>query len=173
MLGNKQQISQFLSFNLTSELQAMLPTAQLAEIASVDPSQIVPIFELPTAVMGVYNRRGEVLWIVDLAYLLDLEAIVFHNLRHYYNLLILQRDREQVGLAVRQVGQLILCPDSQILPLSNPEISDKSPLPSIPPRASASKLSFCLRGEKRQPDGKRLWVLDGDKILDLLKNSTF
>lgn len=172
MLENKQQISQFLSFHLTAELQAMLPTAQLAEIASVDPSQIVPIFELSTAVMGVYNRRGEVLWVVDLAYLLELEAIVFHNLRHYYNLLILQRESQQVGLAVRQVGQLILCPDSQILPLSSADIPDRRPLSSIPPPTS-SKLSFCLRGEKRQPDGKKLWVLNGDKILDLLKNSSF
>ena len=105
----KLTISQFLSFFLTSDIQAMLPTEELGEIIKIDPSQIVPVFDLSPAIMGVYNHRGEVLWVVDLALLLELEPLYKQNYYQSYNVLLINKQDRILGLAIRQVGHLVLC----------------------------------------------------------------
>ncbi len=150
----EKQICQYLSFHLTPGLQAMLPTEQLGEILRLEPRQIVPIFDVPPAVMGVGNRRGEVLWIVDLACLLGLEPLFNQDCSHLYSIIVLQKQNQVVGLAVNQVGQLVLCKASQI----QPSQAENIPL----------KLAFCLKGEKRSLYKKTLLVLDGEKLLELL-----
>lgn len=157
MVTIKKQIYQFLSFNLTGEMQAMLPTEQLSEILTIEPNQIVPIFDLPSPIMGVYNHRGEVLWIIDLAYFLDLEPLFSQPYRSPYSVLILHQGNKVIGLVIGQVGQLVLYSEAQI---------QSMPASHLPP-----KLSFCFKGEKRNPDGKKILVLDGEKIFELLSQS--
>lgn len=150
----KPTISQFLSFFLTAEIQAMLPTEELGEIIKIDPSYIVPIFDLSPAVMGVYNHRGEVLWVVDLSCLLQLEPLYKQNYYNSYNVLLIKKDQRVIGLAVRQVGYLVLCKTGQIR---------RSTLQELTP-----KLSFCLAGEKRNSQGDTILALDGDRVIQLL-----
>ena len=150
----KPTISQFLSFFLTATVQAMLPTEELGEIIKIDPSHIVPIFDLSPAVMGVYNHRGEVLWVVDLSSLLELEPLYKQNYYYSYNVLLINKDRKIIGLAVRQVGHLILCKTEQIRYHNLQELTPK--------------LSHCLVGEKRNAQGQNIFVLDGDRIIQLL-----
>ena len=150
----KPTISQFLSFYLTAEIQAMLPTEELGEIIKIDPSHIIPIFDLIPAVMGVYNHRGEVLWVVDLSSLLDLEPLYKQNYYYSYNVLLINKNDKVLGLAVRQVGHLVLCKTGQIRRNTLHE--------------STSKLSFCLVGEKRTAQGQTILALDGDRIVELL-----
>jgi positive phototaxis protein PixI len=42
---------------------------QVTELVNIQIDRVVPMPHLPPAVMGVYNWRGEILWIVDLAML--------------------------------------------------------------------------------------------------------
>ena len=154
-MQSKSTISQFLSFFLTAEIQAMLPTEELGEIIKIDPTQIVPIFDLSPAVMGVYNHRGEVLWVVDLSSLLELEPLYKQNYYHSYNVLLINKDDKVIGLAIRQVGHLELCKTEQIR---------RHHLQELTP-----KLSFCLVGEKRIPGGQTIFTLDGDRIIQLLR----
>ena len=147
-------ISQFLSFDLTAEIQAMLPTAELGEIVKIDPSHIVPIFDLSPAVMGVYNHRGEVLWIVDLSSLVQLEPLYQQNYYYSYNVLLINKNQKVLGLAVRQVGHLVLCKKEQIR---------RTSLQALTP-----KLSFCLTGEKRTAQGQTILALESDRIVELL-----
>jgi positive phototaxis protein PixI len=63
---------QFLQLYLDSNLPVLLPVHQLIEIITIPLGQIVPIFHMPAWVMGVYNCRGEVLWMIDLNHLLGL-----------------------------------------------------------------------------------------------------
>ena len=147
-------ISQFLSFFLTADIQAMLPTEDLGEIIKIDPSHIVPIFDLSPAVMGVYNHRGEVLWVVDLSSLLELEPLYQQNYYHSYNVLLINKDQKVLGLAVRQVGHLVLCKTEQIRRHKLKELT--------------AKLSFCLVGEKRNSQNQTISVLSGDRIVELL-----
>jgi positive phototaxis protein PixI len=148
---------QFLGFQLTPDLQALILTAQLGEVLSLEANQVVPIFDRPAAVMGICNHRGEVLWIVDLAALLGLETLFAQDCRQSHSVMVIHQMQSHVGVAVRQVGQLVRCPATRIQPLPPTSIN-------LPPR-----LAFCLNGLYQPSAQKSLLVLDGEKILDLLK----
>jgi positive phototaxis protein PixI len=158
----EQRSYQSLSFHLTPQVQALLPTLQLAEVINLEASQIVPVFDLPEAVMGICNHRGEVLWIVDLACLLGFDTLASQNCRQFYSVLVIHHMQSHVGVAVRQVGQLVICSAARIQPLPSAMVLDMVP-----------KLAFCLKGLYPLPDqrteAKALLVLDGEKILHLLK----
>lgn len=109
---------QFLSFHLNSEMQAMLPTQQLAEILNLSISQIVPIPDVPPQIVGVCNWRGEVLWLADLGYLLNLKPILHSEYRQSsYSVIILQHKGNSLGLLVDRVDGMILCHRNHIQPL--------------------------------------------------------
>lgn len=65
----------FLKFYLGQDTAALLPLQQSAEVLSISRKAIVPIFFMPAWVTGVYNMRGEILWVIDLAHLLGLSPI--------------------------------------------------------------------------------------------------
>ncbi|MEW6496269.1 MAG: chemotaxis protein CheW, partial [Cyanobacteriota bacterium] len=46
---------QFLRFHLVPDTTALLPMEQLIEVLTIPTGQIVPIFQMPPWVMGVYN----------------------------------------------------------------------------------------------------------------------
>ena len=137
----------------------MLPTAQISEILTLDLAQIVPMFDLPEAVMGVCNRRGNILWLVDLACLLDLEPLYIQSDRQQCSVIVIQQQQFCMGVAVAQLGQLVVCRPTQIQPFSAPG-SAQEPQP---------KLTSCLQSIYRNFDGTRRLILDGEKVLDLLK----
>lgn len=150
----KPTISQYLSFFLTEKIQAMLPTEELGEIIKIDPSHIVPIFDLPSAIMGVYNHRGDVLWVVDMASLLGLPPLYKQNYYHSYNVLLIDDGSRVLGLAVRRVGQLVLCKTGQIRRTLVPDLSPK--------------MLSCAIGEKRNAQGETIVALDSDRVMQLL-----
>src|ERR671932_579685 len=63
---------QFLRFHLLPDTTVLLPIQQLTEVLTIPKGQIIPIFQMPPWVMGAYNWRGEVLWMVDLGHLVGL-----------------------------------------------------------------------------------------------------
>lgn len=148
----QEQTQQFLSFHLPPDAQAMLPTEQLTEILSLAPSQIVPIPDLPPAVMGACNWRGEVLWLVDLGQLLGFEPLHAQGFYHaHYSIIVIHDRGKIVGLAVHQVGQMILCDPAQI---------------QSPPTQITPELTVCLRGCWLRPTGEFFLVLDGMALIE-------
>lgn len=67
----------FLRFHLSPNTTALLPLYYSAEVLSISRREIVPIFFMPAWVTGVYNFRGEILWVIDLGHLLGL--IPYHQ----------------------------------------------------------------------------------------------
>ncbi len=151
--------SQYLSFQLSTDLQTLLPTEQISEILTLELAQIVPMLDLPEAVMGVCDRRGNILWVVDLACLLDLEPLYLQSDRQQCSVIVIQQQQFCIGAAVAQLGQLIVCRPSQIQPFSAQASAQDMP----------SKLARCLQSICRHFDGTRHLILDGEKVLDLLK----
>ena len=70
----EEALEQFLSCSLGVNTQVLLPVVQLVEIFNFSREQITPIPHLPRWIQGVYNWRGEVLWVVDLTQLLGLDS---------------------------------------------------------------------------------------------------
>ncbi|MEM8614252.1 MAG: CheW domain-containing protein, partial [Cyanobacteria bacterium P01_H01_bin.105] len=107
-------IAQYLKFDLLTDMTALLPVDQLAAVLKIEAAQITAIPHLPSWIMGVYNWRGEILWITDLGHLVGGASL--HQqpmLPTHYNILLLEQSfaeqRYHLGLAVHQVEGIELC----------------------------------------------------------------
>lgn len=157
-----QDEAQFLRFFLMPDTHALLPVAQLTEVLTLPIEQMIPIPQMPQWVMGVYNWRGEVLWLVDLGYLLGLtpwyqqgqnrstcRAIVLHPSNQQ---LTKTRNKSQMlGLIVNKVEDIDWCNPNEI----------KSPPESAVPAGFAP----FLRGYLLSETDEMMIVLDGEAIL--------
>lgn len=152
---------QFLRCHLFPDALVTLPVDQLVEVLKIPVGQITPIPHLPAWVMGVYNWRGEVLWMVDLGHLLGFtpwhqQAISTSS----YTAAVLRTTRtsaaegasdQMIGLVVTQVQDIEWC---------NPEH-----IQSPPPSAITPELAPFLRGYWLKKSGEMLACLDGTAIL--------
>ncbi len=136
----------------------MLKTEHLSEILTRDLVQIVPMFDMPVAVMGVTNNyRGEILWVIDLPCLLGLPPLSTCNLAARFNLMILRHQGQELALAVPQVGQLITCKINRMPRLS------KQAIPDI--------LEKCVEGIYQVSQSADMLVLDTARLFDLLSKN--
>ena len=128
---SQTELDQFLSFSLAPEQQALLPTHQLLEIVQVNLSQITAIAGLAPSVMGIYNWRGDVIWVVDLASLLGYKPLYAQEyaqgkFQDKCHVIFLRNQDNVIGFAVSQVGQIMRCDISRIqtsaLTFTNPKI---------------------------------------------------
>jgi positive phototaxis protein PixI len=153
---------QYLRFYLEPNTTALLPIQKLTEVLTIPIGQIVPIFNMPAWVMGVYNWRGEILWMVDLNYLVGLTpwyqqtsntsthtAIVL-NLRAS-NQKSSTTKSKMLGLVVNRVEDIEWC---------NPDLIQSPPSSTL-----TSELVPFLRGYWLKSNGEMLVVLDGEAII--------
>ena len=124
-------IEQFLSFSLGQDQQALLPTSQLIEIVKVSLSQITPIAGTAPYVMGVYNWRGDVIWVMDLASMLGYRPLYAQEQGKFLDkchVIFLRIQDRVIGLVVSQVGQMIKCDIAKIqttgLAFTNPVMKE-------------------------------------------------
>jgi positive phototaxis protein PixI len=171
---DRRSQQQFLRFHLEPDTAAMLPVAQLSEVLTIGLGQIVPIPHLPPWVLGVYNWRGEILWMVDLGYLVGLTPWHQQSVaRSHYRAIILNgdisfeqnqrkrsftnQDRNQMlGLVVSRVEDIEWC--------------DTDDLHSPPTASISAKLISYLRGIWVKPNHDVVLALDGQSIIAKLKN---
>jgi positive phototaxis protein PixI len=142
---------------------ALLPVSQVTEVLKIPAGQITPIPHLPAWVMGVYNWRGDVLWMVDLGHLLGLTpwyqqsvslSICTAMVLHPAGKTTSGSDRQVMGLAVTQVQDIEWC--------------DPACIQVPPPTAVQSELTPFLRGYWLKPNGEMLSCLDGNVILSAM-----
>ncbi|MEA5508454.1 chemotaxis protein CheW [Crocosphaera sp. UHCC 0190] len=162
VLSERNQLEQFLRFHLVPDTTLLLPVSQLTEVLSIPLGQIVPIPQMPPWVMGVYNWRGEILWMVDLGALLGLTPHARQTqVTPIYRAIVLQSvadsstvakvHRQLLGVVVSRVEDIEWCNPSEI---------------QSPTGASVTaNLAPFLRGYWLQPQGDMLMVLDGESIL--------
>lgn len=152
---------QFLHLALEVKTPVLLSVLHLVEILTISVSQVVPMFEMPAWVAGVYNWRGDILWIVDLNHLIGL--LPWHQQANYiskHTVVVVRRqsegnrstDQEPVlGLVVNRVNNMVVCEPESFLSVDNLEIPK-----TIKP---------FLKGYRVVEDGTPEWILNGDSIL--------
>ncbi len=134
---------------------------QVMELVNIPIDRVVPMPQLPPAVMGVYNWRGEILWIVDLATLLEvslpttprrhrsLEPLMIVN-SAADNHPSVEHQQQPIGLMVDEISEIEWC---------NLELI-KSDLPvNINP-----KLSKWVTGSWASSTGEHLPILNSKVI---------
>jgi positive phototaxis protein PixI len=139
---------QFLSFRIAPNLGGILSTDQLNAILTVTVDEIVPIPGAPAAVIGVYNWRGEVLWLVDIGYAINLQPIVHrHHPFVQYSVIVVNHATGKFGIVVEQVEQMRWIDRAviQSSPAALPSLSNPITRPS--PRLN----SPCIAGYWQTP----------------------
>lgn len=156
---------QFLRFHLMPDTTALLPVHQMTEVLTMAINEVVPIPHLPAWVMGVYNWRGEILWLVDLGHLIGLPPIHQQATgRSTYTAIVVhpaQQGRQQAG-SQKTSGKLLglLVNRVEDMESCNPDLIQSPPMSAVSP-----DLIPFLRGYWLKPDGEIIVVLDGDSII--------
>lgn len=162
LLQRANEEEQFLRFNLEPDTKLMLPIEQITEVLKIAVGNIVPIPEMPSWVMGVYNWRGEILWMIDLGHLIGLNSWYETGINSTtYNALVLSQSnhhsvkakttkKTSLGLIITQVEEIEWC---------NPDI-----IQSPPASAISVDLAPFLRGYWLKSNGETIWTLDSTAI---------
>ena len=161
--NTSSNVDQFLRFILSPDTNVMLPISQVTEALKIPSHRIIPIPHMPPWVMGVYNWRGEILWMIDLGHLVGLtprhqqlasfsthRAIVIHSGSKGGK--SSQNRGETIGLIVTQVEDIEWCNVDEIY---------------SPPNSSVTpELAPFLRGYWLNPnDDNMVITIDGDAIM--------
>ncbi|MDJ0687442.1 MAG: chemotaxis protein CheW [Xenococcaceae cyanobacterium MO_188.B32] len=169
LLQLKKEEEQFLRFRLEPDTKVMLPIEQITEVLKIAVGNIVPIPEMPAWVMGVYNWRGEILWMLDLGHLIGLNSWYETGINATnYNALVLSQDNSKntkaksmpktsLGLIITQVEDIEWC---------NPAL-----IQSPPASAISDELAPFLQGYWLKSDGETIWTLNGLAIFAAMSQS--
>jgi positive phototaxis protein PixI len=141
-----QYIHSHLKFTIGSHT-ALLPTHQVLEAITLPMSSVTPMPNMPPAMLGLVNRRSQVIWVTDLALLLGI-PVTYPNSQHYH-LILLQIHQVLVALRVQEINSIVSLPPEQVSP--------------VPAHMSADLGSF-LRGCWLQDNEVRL-VLNAEAIV--------
>ena len=99
--GNKQLGNSYLSFYLNQQTPALLLMEYAQEIIVVPLHRITPMPNMPGCVLGLLNRRSRVLWVVNLAQLLELPIAV--PMAQQYQIIIICVGQIKLGLVAQSV----------------------------------------------------------------------
>lgn len=163
---------QFLQVTVNGDLPLLLPGVNLVEITKLGLGQVVPMFAMAPWVVGLYNWRGDMLWVADLGHFLGFapwysqaEAANRHTvviIQPPYS--ATQTNREQsptLGLVVSDVDAMVAYPETALQPLTE-DILGQIALPIEP-----GLLPF-LRGCCFDDAGQLRLIVDGTKVLEAM-----
>lgn len=91
----------YLKLQLEFPILSVVLLEHIQEVLVMPIEQITFMPSMPEYVLGLMNRRGKVLWVIDLPHMLGLEPLG-RDIRQYH-IAIIKLDNMLLGLAVQQV----------------------------------------------------------------------
>jgi positive phototaxis protein PixI len=91
----------FLRLKIDDQTCAVIPMLQIQEAIVLPAGKVSVIPNLPSPVLGLFNRRSSLLWLVDLPEILGLEPIDRHA--HSYDVALLKVGPTPLAIAVRSI----------------------------------------------------------------------
>ncbi len=149
-------LARFLRFPLSHETTGLLSLDRLVEVIKVSPKEILPIPQVPDYLLGIANRRGEAVWIVDLLYLMGATHLSQRELvPEVYMAILVQAQEQAIGLLVEQVSSI--------------EVYNPSNLQPFPAQTLPSRLLTFLEGYFVDSGGKTLALVNVDPIIETVE----
>lgn len=131
----EKELQRFLRFQLSFSVIGLLPASAVVEIIQIPEEQILPAPQMHPCVMGVYNWRSEMVWMVDLQYLLGYSpteptstepAVGGLEMTAASLVMIVKHEERTLGLVVPAVEALVDLDMKQIYPPSAELFSGQS-----------------------------------------------
>lgn len=104
----------FLQVQLDDRTTAVIPMLQTQEAIILPTSRISVIPNLPSPVLGLFNRRSSLLWLVDLPEILGLEPVDRHV--NNYDVALLKVGQTPLAVAVRSIRGVARFAKEEIVP---------------------------------------------------------
>jgi chemotaxis signal transduction protein len=96
-----------LRVHLSLQDSALLPLKHTTEVIRVNGEDILPIPEMPDCVLGIYNWRGEMLWLIDVSHLMGLSPLSWRKQGMATPFVVVtESDEQALGLLVMQVEEV-------------------------------------------------------------------
>jgi positive phototaxis protein PixI len=115
--GKKPLGDSYLGFYINPQTPALLLMEYAQEIIIVPLNRITPMPNMPGCVLGLLNRRSRILWVVNLAQLLNLPAT--DPTAQQYQIIIIHVGQIKLGLVVQSVkGVTHFPPHSSQIPVN-------------------------------------------------------
>ncbi|MBF2001888.1 MAG: purine-binding chemotaxis protein CheW [Synechococcales cyanobacterium M58_A2018_015] len=114
------EAEKFLRFYFNRDETALLPVNCIKEVLKVPVAAILPVPSMPDCILGIYNCRGEILWLVDLGLQLGLgetHPITLNASRIFYTIVI-EAEHTLLGIVVPQIMDIEQHSLSQMQPAS-------------------------------------------------------
>ena len=94
----------FLSFSLGVRDTAVIPLEQITEVVQIPLTEICGVPQMPNCVVGIYNWRGEMLWLVDLEEMLGYPPLLQgSNVLSKMMALVVEQEGKYLGILIRQL----------------------------------------------------------------------
>jgi positive phototaxis protein PixI len=94
----------FLSFALGAKDTAVISLEQITEVVQIPLTEICGVPQMPNCVVGIYNWRGEMLWLVDLEEMLGYPPLLQgSNFLSKMMALVLENEGKYLGILIRQL----------------------------------------------------------------------
>ena len=94
----------FLRFQLCPNNTALLAVNEVTAVLTIMASDILPVPHMPACVLGIYNWRGEVLWLTNLAGQIGFDRANEPDLQlTSFMAIVVQLEGQLLGLAVPEV----------------------------------------------------------------------
>lgn len=104
VLQTEQQEQKFLTFHLGDKDTAVISLSNITEVLQVSPLEICGVPQMPSCVAGIYNWRGEMLWLIDIESMLGYESLAkSHNITSKMMAVVVRKEGKYLGLLVRQL----------------------------------------------------------------------
>ena len=95
----------YLQFHLGPQSPAVFSMQHVQEVMTLPLSRLTPMPNMPACLLGLMNHRSHVLWVVDLAHLLEINHL--DDSTRQYNVIVIRVGKIRLGLAVPQINGMI------------------------------------------------------------------
>ena len=105
----------YLRLQLGPKIPALVPLQDAQEVLILPVARLTPIPNVSDEILGVFNRRSRIFWIIDLAQILGLTPLA--QKQQEYNVILVKVEQNPLGLAVDKIQGVMRLTTSQIQPL--------------------------------------------------------
>jgi positive phototaxis protein PixI len=142
-----------LRVSLFEGVSVLIPMIYVQEVIALPAHRLSALPNMPAPVLGLMNRRSQVVWLADLSYVLGLGRLDLAPQTHH--VVVLKVGKLSVGFAISAIeGMVAVPPECQI------------PVPSQVPPSALPYLQMCARlGLDHEQNSELLMVINPEALL--------